>query len=174
MLFADLTYIINELSYDHYKASSKNIYRVKNFLNPQDKTVNLRLSTIAPPFVFITYKMILKKSKKFSHIAWLMARHHLNTMRNYLMKTIPFLLTKQQLDLFDVGLLKAILQKALNEPFSVMLTEDIAKKYFGNDEPLNKVIRMNNQFDLKVTGVYKSFPSNSHMHPELLISLPTL
>jgi putative ABC transport system permease protein len=55
-----------------------------------------------------------------------------------------------------------------------MLTEETAKKYFGNDEPVNKVIRMNNQFDLKVTGIYKAFSSNSHMHPELLISLPTL
>jgi putative ABC transport system permease protein len=36
------------------------------------------------------------------------------------------------------------------------------------------VIRMNSQFDLKVTGVYKSFPSNSHLKPELIISLPTL
>src|SRR6478752_6988865 len=45
-----LTYIINELSYDHYK-QAKNIYRVeRTFLNPQDKTVNLRLSAIAPPF----------------------------------------------------------------------------------------------------------------------------
>ena len=44
-----LTYILNELSYDKYK-NSENIYRVeRTFLNPQEKTVNLQLSAIAPP-----------------------------------------------------------------------------------------------------------------------------
>src|SRR5829696_222919 len=45
-----LAYIVNELSFDQYR-NSKNIYRVeRTFLNPQDKTVNLQLSAIAPPF----------------------------------------------------------------------------------------------------------------------------
>jgi putative ABC transport system permease protein len=78
------------------------------------------------------------------------------------------------LDLFDVKLTKGNAAKALDEPFSVMLTEETARKYFGNDEPLNKVVRVNSQFDLKVTGVYKSFPTNSHLHPDVLISFPTL
>ena len=44
-------YVYDELSYDKYSAEAKNIYRVeRTFLNPQDKTVNLRLSAIAPPF----------------------------------------------------------------------------------------------------------------------------
>ena len=55
-----------------------------------------------------------------------------------------------------------------------MLTEEIAKKYFGNEDPMNKVIRANNQFDVKVTGIYKAFPSNAHMHPEMLVSFNTL
>ena len=43
-----------------------------------------------------------------------------------------------------------------------MLSEDNAKKYFGAEDPMNKTLRYNNQFDLKVTGVYKSFPANAH------------
>src|SRR6478672_8246183 len=45
-----LAYILNELRYDRYQKAN-NIYRVeRTFLNPQDKTVNLRLAAIAPPF----------------------------------------------------------------------------------------------------------------------------
>ena len=55
-----------------------------------------------------------------------------------------------------------------------MLTEETAKKYFGNEDPINKVIRANNQFDVKVTGIYKAFPANSHMHPNILVSFNTL
>ena len=57
-----------------------------------------------------------------------------------------------------------------------MMTEEIAKKYFGNEDPMNKVIRINvgNYFDFKVTGVYKAFPSNMHFHPEIMLSFNTL
>jgi putative ABC transport system permease protein len=167
-----LTYIINELGYDHFK-QSKNIYRVeRTFLNPQDKTVNLRLSAIAPPFASLLANDF-KEIKKISQVLG-----NGPTPFKYDEKLFnennSFFADQAMLDLFDVKVEKGNASKALNEPFSVVLTEDVAKKYFGNDEPLNKVIRMNNQFDLKVTGVYKSFPSNSHMHPEMLISLPTL
>ena len=49
-----------------------------------------------------------------------------------------------------------------------------AKKYFGDEDPMNKMIRFNNQFDFKVTGIYQPFPSNSHMHPGMLLSFNTL
>ena len=55
-----------------------------------------------------------------------------------------------------------------------MLSEDNAKKYFGAEDPMNKTLRYNNQFDLKVTGVYKSFPANAHIHPEMMVSFSTL
>ena len=55
-----------------------------------------------------------------------------------------------------------------------MMTEDVAKKYFGDEDPLNKMIRMDNQVNLKVTGVYKPFPANSHVHPQIVVSFNTL
>ena len=67
-----------------------------------------------------------------------------------------------------------IRKTALKNPFSVMLSEETARKYFGNEDPMNKVLRANNQFDVKVTGVYKGFPANSHMHPGMLVSFSTL
>ncbi|HYJ37737.1 MAG TPA: FtsX-like permease family protein, partial [Chitinophagaceae bacterium] len=52
----------------------------------------------------------------------------------------------------------------------------MATKYFGNDEPIGKMIRINfgNYFDFKVTGVFKSLPANTHFHPDLMISFNTL
>ena len=167
-----LTYIINELSYDQYK-QSKNLYRVeRTFLNPQDKSVNLRLSAIAPPFAALLANDF-KEIKKISQVL-----QNGSTPIKYDEKLFneknSFFADETMLDLFDVKVTRGNASKALDEPFTVMLTEGVAKKYFGNDDPLNKVIRMNNQFDLKVTGVYKDFPLNTHMHPEVLISFPTL
>ena len=50
----------------------------------------------------------------------------------------------------------------------------MAKKYFGNEDPVNKIINIDNQFDFKVTGVYRTFPVNSHFHPNILLSFNTL
>jgi putative ABC transport system permease protein len=56
-----------------------------------------------------------------------------------------------------------------------MITELIAKKYFGDQGPMNKAILLdNNNHAFKITGTYKSFPSNPHLHPEILMSFNTL
>jgi len=167
-----LTYLLNELSYDRYK-NAKNIYRVeRTFLNPQEKTVNLKLSAVAPPFGALLandFKDIKKVSQVLPNgpTPFRYEDKMFNEKNSYFSDA-------NMLEFFDVHVIKGNPQKALGEPFSVMLTEEVAKKYFGNDEPMNKVVRMNNQFGLKVTGIFKPFPSNSHMHPEMLISFPTL
>ncbi|HEX5168973.1 MAG TPA: FtsX-like permease family protein, partial [Cyclobacteriaceae bacterium] len=55
-----------------------------------------------------------------------------------------------------------------------MLSDKMAKKYFGDDEVQGKHFRVNNQFDLEITGVYQSFPDQSHWHPDFLVSFSTL
>ena len=77
-------------------------------------------------------------------------------------------------NVFTLKMLEGNPKTALKDPFSVMLTEDTAKKYFGNEDPMNKVLRVKNQFDVKVTGIYKGFPANSLMHPDMLVSFNTL
>ena len=77
-------------------------------------------------------------------------------------------------DVFSLKVLKGDPTKALLDPFSVMLTEESAKKYFGDEDPMNKIVRFNSQVDFKVTGIYKAFPSNSHMHPTMLLSFNSL
>jgi putative ABC transport system permease protein len=51
--------------------------------------------------------------------------------------------------------------KALNEINSILLSESLAKNIFGNEDPVNKMVTINNKQSLKVTGVYDDFPSNS-------------
>jgi len=49
----------------------------------------------------------------------------------------------------------------LKDPYSVMLSQSTAKAFFGNANPVNQVMRMNNKFDVKVTGVYEDLPLNT-------------
>jgi putative ABC transport system permease protein len=167
------TYIINELSYDRYNTNADHIFRVeRTFVNPETGALNLKLAAVAPP----VGPLLKNDFKEIRQVTRLLQNSP--TPFRYEDKKFneqnSYFADEHLFDVFNVQVTKGNPAKALNDPYSVMLTEDLAKKYFGNDEPLNKIVRMNNQFDLKVTGVYKSFPSNAHLHPELMISFNTL
>jgi ABC-type antimicrobial peptide transport system permease subunit len=59
------------------------------------------------------------------------------------------------------SLLKAVLQRALKEPNSIVLSQSCAKAFFGNDDPINKVLRIDNNQDVKVTAILEDAPGNS-------------
>jgi ABC-type antimicrobial peptide transport system permease subunit len=54
---------------------------------------------------------------------------------------------------------------ALNDPSSVMLSESIARTIFGKQDPMNKVIKLDNRAEVKVAAVYEDFPHNSTFYP---------
>ena len=59
----------------------------------------------------------------------------------------------------------------LKDPYSILLSESVAKAYFGNANPLGKIIKLDNKYDLKITGVYEDLPNNSSFNNvEFLLS----
>jgi len=166
------TYILNELSYDRYNTNADNIYRVTRDFNNENGVVSLRLSTISPPFGYYLpndFPEIQKMTRLLDNgITPLRYKDKLINEQNV------FFADENLFDVFTVKVLKGNPRTALSGPFSVMLTEETAKKYFGDEDPMNKVIRANNQFDVKVTGIYKAFPANAHIHPGMLVSFNTL
>ena len=63
--------------------------------------------------------------------------------------------------------------QAMNNPGSIVLSASMAKKYFGSSDPIGKILQINSQRDLKVTGVFKDLPENSHLDFNALISFNT-
>ena len=166
------TYILNELSYDRYNKNAENIYRVTRDFNNEDGVVSLRLSTISPPFGYYLptdfpeiQKMTRLLDNGFTPFRY---KEKLINEQNV------FFADENFFDVFSIKILRGNPKTALAGPFSVMLTEESAKKYFGDEDPINKIMRANNQFDVKVTGIYKALPANSHMHPGMLVSFNTL
>jgi putative ABC transport system permease protein len=167
-----LAYISNELSFDRYNVNANRIYRVTRDFNNQNGSISLRLSTISPPFgPYLTNDFPdIEKMTRLLDYGTTPFRYE-EKMFN---ETHAFFADENLFDVFTVKVLKGDPKRALADPFSVMLTEETAKKYFGNDEPMNKMIRCNNKVNFKVTGIYQAFPSNAHMHPSMLLSFSTL
>jgi putative ABC transport system permease protein len=76
-------------------------------------------------------------------------------------------------EVFTVPLLQGVDSMALRRPGTVMLSRSAAQKYFGNDDPIGKVLDLRGLFNLEVTGIFEDFPSSSHMEIDVLASLQT-
>ena len=166
------TYILNELSYDRYNTNAANIYRVTRTFKNTNGAVSLKLSTISPPFgyYFPSEFPQIQKMTRLLQNGPMPTRYNDKIFNEQGM----YFADENLFDVFSVKTIKGNPKTALSEPFSIMLTEKTAKKYFGDEDPINKVIRFNSQFDCKVSGIYKEFPANSHLHPEMLVSFNTL
>src|SRR6185437_10747519 len=76
--------------------------------------------------------------------------------------------------IFDFPLVKGDPASALKEPFSIVLSETTAKKYFGNADPMGQTLFFEDSgYDAKVTGIMKDLPENSTIKADLFISMST-
>jgi ABC-type antimicrobial peptide transport system permease subunit len=77
-------------------------------------------------------------------------------------------------EIFNFPLVRGDKKTALTEPNTVIITQRIARKYFGHEDPMNKILRVGGKVDCKVTGVLKDLPANTDLQAEIYISWPTL
>lgn len=82
------------------------------------------------------------------------------------------------LSMFSADLIEGNAATALNEPFSMVISESTAKKYFGGENPIGKRLRLRdddyNNENCLVTGVFKDLPANTHLKYDVLISTGTI
>ncbi|MFN2458371.1 MAG: ABC transporter permease, partial [Chitinophagaceae bacterium] len=65
-------------------------------------------------------------------------------------------------------------EKALRDPNKAILTESTAKRYYGNEDPIGKLFRLDNKVDIEVSGIVKDIPATTHLPANLFISFSTL
>ena len=71
--------------------------------------------------------------------------------------------------MFSFPLIKGDKQTVLTEPFSTVLTDETAKKYFGNEDPIGKILLVNNKYEFTVSGVVEKPPKNSTLSFDILV-----
>ncbi len=80
---------------------------------------------------------------------------------------------KDFLKMFGIRFIRGDINTALDDPHSIVITEETAKKYFGDEEALGKTVASRG-FNVTVTGVVKSMPENSHIQFSILIPVEWL
>lgn len=173
-----LTYIINERSYDKFNDNVNDIRRVTRIFYSGKNVESLHLSAVAAPFgpLLQTAFPDIKKVTRVLPISTTVFQYKdkLFNEQNSVFADEHFF------DFFTVPVVKGSRNNALKQPYSIMLSEGMAKKYFGDADPIGKGLFLDNIFvgkiahDFTVTGVFQAFPANAHMHPDILMSFSSL
>ncbi|MEJ7644084.1 MAG: ABC transporter permease [Chryseolinea sp.] len=169
-------FVQDELAYDRYHTKADRIYRMtRNFLSP-DGSVYLHLGHLAPPFGpllkndFSEFEAVARTLNASSVVAFqenAAEPKAFNEERVYFAEPELF-------KIFTIPVLEGNAQKSLEEPLNVMLSENTARKYFGNDPAVGKTLKFDNKINVVVSGIFKDLPRASFWHPEFLISFSTL
>jgi putative ABC transport system permease protein len=78
-------------------------------------------------------------------------------------------------DVLDISLIKGDASTALAEVNSMVLTEEKARTYFGDQDPMGKTLTLlNDNKEYKITGVFRPLPSSSHVHMQMMVSSDNL
>jgi putative ABC transport system permease protein len=167
-----ITFIQNELSYDKFNKKSDRIYRVtREWFNKSGES-SFHLARVAPPagpLLKNDFPQIVKDEVRFLHDNAFLEINNISIVEN------KFYWAEQSaFNILTIPFVEGDPETALKEPKSLVLTESMAKKYFGNVDPLGKTIIYEHDYQFKITGVVKDVPPNSHFHYDFLASFITL
>ena len=161
-------WIKDELSYDRFHEKVNQIYRLG--WNAQVDSDEIKVATTAfpvGPAISELYPEILD---------YVRFREH-NQVFSYNQKVFSensiYLVDKSVFDIFSFELIRGNPETALSHPDNVVITEETARRYFGDDDPMGKTILVDGKYPVTVTGLVKNLPSNSHLQFDILLPMST-
>jgi putative ABC transport system permease protein len=164
-------YVENEYSYDRFHQHAKEIYRIGITGNVSGNRLNHAVTSarLAPTLV----KEIpeVEKAVRVGRFgAWLIRYKDIkNNEDNIIFADSTFF------EIFSFPLVSGDPSRVLDSPESIVLSRKAAQRYFGNENPVGRKLRVENDSTYyEVTGIMDDIPQNSHMHFDMVASLSTL
>jgi putative ABC transport system permease protein len=165
-----LLFVSDELSYDAYNEKADRIYRVAASFLYGGRSFDI---AVAPPpmaQVLIDEFPEVEKAVRFRQRGRFIFRYGENTFKEIRVSYVD----PSFFGIFSIPLLKGDPNTALDEPNTLILSRNTAQKYFRDEDPVGKTIRLNDRTDYMVTGVSEEIPGNSHFHFDVFISMTSL
>jgi putative ABC transport system permease protein len=149
-------WVYDELSFDKYHNNYNRIAQVMQHVNFNGKveTQNANPGLMGPELrakYGSNFKYVVQSSWTGGHLLSI-GDKHINKTGIFFEPDAPEMLTLEMLKGTRAG---------LKEPYSIMLSASAAESIFGKEDPINKTIKFDRSFDVKVTGVYKDLPDNT-------------
>lgn len=160
-----LLWVFDEVSYDRFLPKSDRLYQV--WINARFDGKIASWTSVPLP----TYEAMKTADSHIKHAAvtdW--GGDHLLTVGENRLTKKGYYASEDFLEMFEFPLLVGQAAQVMEDPRSVIITQATAKALFGNEDPINKVIRVDNEEDLKVTGVLRDLPTNSTFQFDFLLT----
>lgn len=159
-----ILWVRDELSFDRFHVNADNLHQV--WINATyDGQVNSWNSVPLP-----TAEALREADSNIIHAVtcdW--GSEHLLAADETRFNKTGIYATEEYLETFRFPMVKGSPETSLDDPYSIVLTESTAKALFGDEDPINKFVRIDNTDDLKVTGIIRDVPSNSTFQFDYLI-----
>ena len=168
-----LVYVQDQYSYDKHHTNAKNIYRITTSLSVTgDKHTN---ATSSPP-IAPAMKNDFAEVQQFTRVITTIGvkQHLLRYKEKSFYEKEAVFVDSTFFDVFNYHFTNGNPKNALIEPYSIVLLKTTADKLFGNEDPINKLIQIDNTYgkhDFKVTGVVDESLGKSHIHANLFITM---
>ncbi len=158
-----LLWVQDEMSFDRFNKNADDIYRVLQDIRFSDHETTWAISQ-GPlgPSLEKDFPEILRSVR----ITW--RGMQLRTGDNRFDETVG-MADGSIFEMFTFPLIAGEVSSALSDPRSIVLSEEMVRKYFPGEDPLGRVIHADDKFDFIVTGVMKNIPRNSHLRFDFLV-----
>ncbi len=148
-------WVFDELSFNTIHSNYGRIAEVY-----QHQVVNNEIQTgAAPSPLAVELRSSFKDDLKHVVRMWWTTSHTL-TIDDLKIPSLGTFMDKEALEMFSFPMMRGSWQ-GLNDPASIILSESAATALFGNQDPINQTLKIDNLIDVKVTGVYRELPRNS-------------
>ena len=166
-----LLYVQDELSYDQHHERKDRIYRIVVTTTAEGRTDEwARTPSAWAPVLKEEYPEIEQFTRwKPPNTSWLIGYNE----KRYEEKFFIFA-DSSVFDIFTIPLVQGNPRTALAEPHTVVVSETMAELIFGNENPVGKVVSVDDTYMFTVTGIMRDMPTSSHFHADFLASFSTL
>jgi putative ABC transport system permease protein len=165
-----LLYVQHELSYDKFHAKADRTYRLNGYAKLEGKEMSMAVSAPPQARVFKEEFPEVEEATRYYY-----ANDQKVTYENVTYHEKRFYYADPNfLEIFNFPLVKGDPNTALQKPFSVIITSEMAEKLFGQNDPMGKNIVLNNDKVYQVTGVVQKVPVNTHFRFDYLASFNSL
>lgn len=160
------TWIQNELSFERFHENESSLYKIYNRTTGPGEIYTWDI-TSGP--LGKALEKDFAEVKSTSRIYW--SSNRLFSYNDKLIKAKGNDVDESFLEMFSFPLLEGNAAHALDDVNSIVITEKLAKNLFGDINPIDKIIKIDNEESYKVTGLLKNLPSNTEFDFEYLVSL---
>lgn len=171
-----MMYVAHEMSYDRFHANADKIFNPQMSFTINGSTMNLAHASFAAGSIIKQRQPMVKDYlRTMAYFKPVVASNPEKPDTKYSEKNLLFA-DGNFFNFFSFKLLSGDKRSVLNRPFTVVLSEDMAKKYFGDENPIGKtiILKTDSAFTYQVTGIAENNPSNSTIQYNFITSNQSL